>query len=192
MKVRCAILILMAVSISPLTAAEGDASPKEHGGGGGGNRVQFVLKHADDLKLTDEQKTKLSAPDATKETVDAVLAPEQADKLKELFKARAAERAASGGTPTPPPPAAPPVRPHIEDGMATGDLIKFVLAHEQDLMLRKEQKKQLDQLSDPAAKDKPSDADMRKKVFDILMGQQIGKMREILQDIADTANEKKK
>ena len=64
-----------------------------------GNAVTFVLKHADELKLTDEEKTKLEAlgkeltatPPTTKEDkeaamakVTAILTPEQQAQLKEL------------------------------------------------------------------------------------------------------------
>ena len=57
-------------------------------------------------------------------------------------------------------------------------------------MLRKEQKKLIDQLADPATK--ASDVEKRTKLYDILMGQQIGKLREILQDTADEASQKSK
>lgn len=163
------------------------------GGGGGGNRAQFILKHADDLTLTDDQKTKLealakeneSAPPspenaaAQKEKLDAILTDAQRDKLKDIFRARMADRTAGNGKDAvdlPLPPQPPPV-PHIEDKVHGADLLSFILSHDTELFLRADQKELFDPLTKASAQ---PDATLKKTIWDILTGQQIGKLREML------------
>jgi Spy/CpxP family protein refolding chaperone len=82
-------------------APPGNAKHKgQHAGGGGAGRVHFILKHATDLKLTDDQKTKLQAlADSVKDAkpadeadfkakVEAILTAEQLDQLKSLAPKR--------------------------------------------------------------------------------------------------------
>lgn len=78
-------------------AGEEGAPPKHKGGGRGGGGLHFVLNHAADLKLTDEQKTKLQAlADAPKDAksgedtgmkdkVEAILTDDQKATLKTLM-----------------------------------------------------------------------------------------------------------
>lgn len=108
---------------SPLLRAEGEGEGGKGAGAGehkkgdrpmGGGVIKFALDHAEDLKLTDEQKTKLQdlmknakapgKPDGAKPgeggappaeekrpnpraELEKILAKEQVDKLKELQKA---------------------------------------------------------------------------------------------------------
>ena len=178
--------------------AEGDTAPpplQKEQRGRGGNRGQFMLKHAGDLNLTDEQKTKLDAlvkesdaggaptPEssaAQKEKLDAVLTDAQREKMKELFKARQAERstgADAADVPKPPPPV-----PHIEDKVRAADVLQFILGHQTELFLRTDQKELFAPLSADPAKAGAGDSDggMKKQIWDILTGQQIGKLREML------------
>lgn len=72
------------------------AADKGDGKKGGGNVVQVALKHADDLKLTDDQKKKLEAlADAPKDgekksnpmdKVKEILEPAQVTQLQDILK----------------------------------------------------------------------------------------------------------
>ena len=102
-------LVLSCVALTPSAkAAEGKGDHK-------GGPVEFILKHADDLKLTADQKTALEAlakeahppkpADGTKppkgsgpgEKIKAILTPEQLTELKALHEKE------GGGKPKPPP-----------------------------------------------------------------------------------------
>ena len=196
------------MSLAAAQAADGDAAPpRDQGSSGGqggqhargGNRTQFILKHADELGLSDEQKAKLNelsaaseAPGAAKgpeamaavrEQMDAILTDVQRDKVKELFKARQAERSAgpADSTFTIPPaaPAAPP-EPHAEDGVPMVDIINFVLTHKNEFFLREDQSDQLKALLPKPGAPQPDGADLKNKVWEVISGQQIGKLREML------------
>ena len=212
---RCALLLASFVLLFAFTgtfASEADGSaqapangsgsggPRHGGAGRGGNRLQFILKHAEDLGLSDEQKTSLEAlakdsgatvtPEsiaALKEKADAVLTDAQRDKIKELFSSRQAERTDPG---VPPPPPAPVATPHIEDNFKSVELLQFIQNHKSELFIRNDQGELLEPLTSAAAKDAGTDgvdADRKKKLFGILTGQQIGKLREMLKAQAHAA-----
>ena len=103
--------LFVGVCLMGSSYAEGDGNgPPKHGNRHRGGRIQFILDHAKDLSLTDDQKTKLQAlvpagdgkteggdskpaagegkGDGLGEKVKAILTEEQQTKLQELIKAR--------------------------------------------------------------------------------------------------------
>ena len=206
-----ALAILEAGVVATRTiAAEGDARPSEskgegrgEGRGNGGNpanRIQFILKRGSDLNLTPEQISKLEelARDAesnpasaagAKEKIDAILTDEQRAKQKEFFKSRRSD-AIAAAIDLPPPPVIAPRAPQAEDNVKPADLLTFTLNHTADLFLRKDQREQLQALAAPAAPAAPGtamDGETKKRIWEILTGQQIGKLRVLLHDAADPA-----
>ena len=91
MSVRTIHILVLSLVLAVIAAPSMRA---EEGKGGHKGPVAFILKHADDLKLTDEQKTKLAevgkeAPskdnrEAIMAKINAILTPEQQTQVKEL------------------------------------------------------------------------------------------------------------